>query len=468
VTLGTGDPYDGVVIPGFSSFPSSATQNNRVPAANPGNNACAGNPCTGLFAPNLPKGYVNTTVQLQPRVGVAYQVLPATVVRAAVGRFISNKGLLDNIFPGGNSPFQPTVTVSNVSVDNPGASLTPTIEPAITLTSLNKNLVPPTRWNWNLTVEHEIARWHSVFQVAYVGARGLHNWDVIDINQPQAGAQQANPGVNLQALRPYKGFASIQQEQSGVSSTYDALQASWTSRFTSGSSIGVSYTLSKSMDSSSNYRDIVPDAYNTTNLWAPSEYDARHVLIVNGLYALPFFRNEHNLLGETLGGWQLSGNVQAQTGVPCGIGTSNDYAGVGEVGSFGCGSEGEFWVKNGNPRNLGHFAGASATGGQWFATTNSDGSKIFSQPAAGTFNLQQGVRNDIYQPGLQNWNLALIKSFPITEGSGFEFRAEAYNFINHPNLAGPNLNPTSSQFGEVTSKTTSNPRTLQVGARFHF
>lgn len=468
VTLGTGNPYDGVVIPGFSSFPSSATQNNRVPAATPSNGECAGQPCTGLFAPNLPKGYVNTTVQLQPRLGIAYQVLPTTVVRAGVGRFISNKGLLDNIFPGGNSPFQPTVTVSNVSVDNPGASLTPTIEPAITLTSLNKNLVPPTRWNWNLTVEHEIAPLHSVFQVGYVGGRGLHNWDVIDINQPAMGALQANPGINVQYLRPYKGFASIQQEQSGVSSSYHALQASWTSRFTSGSSIGVSYTYSKSMDSSSNYRDIVPDAYNTTNLWGPSEYDARHVLIVNGLYALPFFNKEHNLLGEALGGWQLSGNVQAQTGVPCGIGTNTDYAGVGEVGSFGCGSEGEFWVKNGNPKNLGHFAGAAGTGGQWFATANSDGSPIFTAPAAGTFNLQQGVRDDIYQPGLQNWNLAMIKGFPINEGTGFEFRAEAYNFINHPNLAGPQLTPTSSQFGLVTGKTTSNPRTLQVGLRFHF
>ncbi|MFC5862735.1 Plug and carboxypeptidase regulatory-like domain-containing protein [Acidicapsa dinghuensis] len=468
VTLGTGNPYDGVVIPGFSSFPGSATQNNRVPAATASNDECAGQPCTGLFAPNLPKGYVNTTVQVQPRVGIAYQLFPRTVIRAGAGRFISNKGLLDNIFPGGNSPFQPTVTVTNVSVDNPGASLTPTVEPPITLTTLNNHLVPPTRWNWNLTVEHELRPLQSVFQVAYVGARGLHNWDVVDINQPAVGAQQANPGVQLAALRPYKGFASIQQEQSGVSSTYDALQASWTTRFRSGSSIGAAYTYSKSMDSSSNYRDIVPDSYNTSNLWGPSEYDVRHVLIVNGLYALPFFKNEHNLAGETLGGWQLSGNVQAQTGTPCGIGTNTDYAGVGEVGSFGCGSEGEFYVKNGNPKVLGHFAGAAATGAAWFATTNSDGSKIFTAPTAGTFNLQGGIRDEVYQPGLQNWNLAMIKAFPVTEGTGFEFRAEAFNFINHPNLAGPNLNPTSSQFGLVTGKTTSNPRTLQVGLRFHY
>jgi hypothetical protein len=474
VTLGTGNPYDGVVIPGFSSFPSSATANNRVPAATASNNACAGQPCTGLFAPGLPKQYVGATTEVQPRLGVAYQVFPNTVVCAGGGRFISNKGLLDNVFPGGNSPFQPTVTVSNVSVDNPGAGLSTTIQPPIQFTTLNKNLTPPSRWNWNVTIEQEISPLHSVFQVGYVGARGLHNWEVVDINQAPVGALVNNPGINLQYLRRYKGFTSIQQEQSGVSSSYNALQTSWNSHFRSGSSMGVSYTWSKSMDNSSNYNNIVPDTYNTSNLWAPSEYDSRHVLVVNGLYALPYFHGQRNLKGEMLGGWQLSGNVQAETGAPCGVGTNNDYAGVGEVGNYGCGgTEGQFWVKNGTPTHLGHFAGASGTGGSWFATTIG-GSPIFTQPTAGTFNLQHGVRNSIYQPGIQNWNLALIKPFPITERSSFEFRAEAYNFINHPNLspAGQpgslNLTPTSSQFGLVTGKSTTNPRTLQVGGRIHF
>ena len=49
-------------------------------------------------------------------------------IRAGAGRFVTNKGIIDNIFPSGNSPFQPTVTVNNVSVDNPGAALNPTVE----------------------------------------------------------------------------------------------------------------------------------------------------------------------------------------------------------------------------------------------------------------------------------------------------------------------------------------------------
>jgi len=470
ITLGTGDAYNGVVIPGLSSFPSGATQNNRVPAANPSNNACAGQPCTGLFAPNLSRRYVHNTTQAQPRIGFAYQVLPKTVVRAGLGRFVTNKGLLDNIFPGGNSPFQPTVTVSNVSVDNPGAHLTTGVEPAITLTTLNSHLVPPSRWNWNLAVEQEFTSLHSVFQISYVGAKGLHNWEVIDINQAPVGALQAAPaGTSIQYLRPYKGFASIQQEQSGVNSTYHSLQTSWNTTLASGTSVGISYTWARAMDGSSNYRDIVPDSYSDNKyLWGPSEYDVRHTFIANFLYALPFFAEKHNLAGELLGGWQLSGNVQAQTGTPCGIGTSNEYAGVGEVGSFGCGTEGQFWVKNAQPSMQKKFGGATGTGGKWFSTTYGNNEPIYTQPAAGTFFEQRGVRDNIYGPGLQNWNLALIKSFPIRESIGFEFRAEAYNFINHPNLANPNFTPTASSFGQVTSKTTSNPRTLQVGARVHF
>ena len=471
VTLGSGNAYDGMVIPGLSSFPSAAVQHG-VAAATASNNECAGNPCTGLFAPSLPKQYIASTTQTQPRVGIAYQVYPNLVVRAGAGSFVSTKGLLDNVFPGGNSPFQPTETVYSTGstdlVDNPGVSITPGIEPALTITSLNRHLVPPTRWNWNFTVEQSIPQAQSVFQIAYVGAHGYHNWNVLDINQAQAGALQANPTVkNVSALRPYLGFTSIQQEQSGVNSTYNALQASWTSHFRGGSSLGVSYTFSKSMDGGSNYRDIVPDTYNMSNLWGPSEYDIRHAFVINYLYALPFFINQHNLAGETLGGWQLSGNVQAQTGEPCGVGLNTDYAGVQEVGSFGCGSEGEFWVKNGNP-SLPHGFAGYGSGAHWFTTTNAAGTAVFTAPAAGTFNLQRGVRDSIYQPGLQNWNIALIKTFPITEGSAFEFRAEAYNFINHPYLSGPNFTPTSSLFGEVTNKGTSNPRTLQVGARIHF
>ncbi len=434
----------------------------RVLAAS--NSICDGASCNSLFNSSLSQTYINTANPIQPRLGVAYEINPKTVIRSGVGRFVTRMGLLDNVFPGGNSPFQPFVTVTNVSVDNPGAALTTGTAAPLHLISSTLNAEsqgPPEAWNWNVTVERQLPL-SSVLSIAYVAHRGLHAWQVYDINEPQPGALQAAPaGTNPTYLRPYKGFAAIQEEESVVNSMYNSLQLYWSRRFKGGSSFGVTYTLSKSMDGGSNYRDIVPDTYNTSNLWGPSEYDTRHMVLINYIYDLPFFKSQHNLAGKMLGGWEIAGTAQFQTGSPCGIGTNNDFAGVGEFGSFGCGSEGQFWTLSGTPTiNTGAFAGATG-GPQKYFTAN------VTQPTPGTFNLQSGVRDSVYQPGLQDWNLALIKTFAINDRTGFQFRAEAYDFINHPNLSGPQLTPTSSQFGEITSKT-GLARNLQLSLRFYF
>ena len=308
--------------------------------------------------------------------------------------------LLDNVFPGGNSPFQPFVTVNNVSVDNPGNRSSPA-PPLPSTTTLNPNLKQPVGWNWNITLEAQMPL-KSVLSVAYVGHRGYHAWQVYDINQVQAGTLQAYPGVNINLLRPYKGYAAIQEEESTVNSLYDGFQLSWNRRFANGFMFGLSYTLSKSLDNGSNYRDIVPDTYNTSNLWGPSEYDTRHILIINYQYHLPFFKEQRTLAGKLLGGWDIVGQAQFQTGTPCGVGSSQDFAGVSttDIGSFGCGSEGQFWVENGTPNITGGFAGpvTNSSSPTWF-TNNANGTPIFTKPVAGTFNLQPGVRDSIYGPG---------------------------------------------------------------------
>ena len=115
--LGTGNPYDGMVIPGRSSFPSSAAEHGVVGATpETDDTACAGGPCTSLFAPHLHDGYVNTSYVTQPRVGFAYQIYPETVFRGGFGDFATRMGLLDNIFPGGNPPFQPFIAVNAIAI----------------------------------------------------------------------------------------------------------------------------------------------------------------------------------------------------------------------------------------------------------------------------------------------------------------------------------------------------------------
>ncbi len=446
VIVGTGNAYDGMVIPG-NQWPGNACGH--------GVTAACGTQYNSLFH-GYPSGYANTTAQFQPRVGLAYSLNDKTVVRAGIGRYLTRMGLLDNIFPGANSPFQPFVTVANVSVDNPAASLGSAEQAAITVTTIARNMKPPSAWNWNFTVQHQTV-WKSVIEVAYVGHRGLNVPEVLDINQPQAGTVVS--GVNANYARPYKGFAAIQMEMSAASSMYNSLQANWNRRFANGFSFGASYTLSKSNDNS------------TANMWGPSEYDTRHIVAISYVYTLPFFKDASHMTGRLLGGWQISGVNQFQTGTPCGVFVSNDVAQVGEVGSLGCGqTSGQFANVNGTPSILGQFAGGAgaASSNQYFATTNSSGQAIFTSPATGTFNTQTGIRGLIYQPGFQDWNLGLYKKFAINEKNGLEFRAEAFDVNNHPNWSGvASFNPTSSVFGKVTSKT-GLARNLQLSLRYAF
>jgi hypothetical protein len=417
----------------------------------------------------LPSYYSNIHYdQIQPRLGVAWQLSDKMVLRAGGGRYYSRLGVSDSIFLGGNSPFQPTASVSNGIVDNPGGA-TQNIFP-LTLTNQDRIYKNPESFLWNTMIERQTP-WDTVLTVGYVGRRGLHGQRERDVNQLQSGTLQANAGINPDYLRPYKGYAVLRTTNNDANSMYNSFQINWTKRFAHGVGFGVAYTLSASNDDGSNQRDIIPDAYNAHSLWGPSEFDTRHVLIVNYIWDIPLFRDHSKLSGKLLGGWQLSGVTQFQTGTPCGVGTNDDFAGAGSLGSFGCGSEGQFWNVNGNPTIKGQFAKTSNDPALWFATTNPDGTPIFTAPKAGTFN-QQSVRDLIYGPGLQNWNLSLFKKFLITETSGFEFRADAFNFVNHPNLAaighsgGLDLNPKDGAFGKVTGK--ESERNLQLSLRFYF
>ena len=459
----TGSPtidqlYNGMVIPG-TGFPSSAQ--GHVPEASSGL-------YNGLFR-GAPDHYSDIQWgQVQPRLGFAYQLNDKTVLRAGGGRFFTRLGVSDSIFLGGNPPFQPNASVTNGIADNPGGGGTNNVP--LVVTTQGRNFKNPEAWNWNFTVERELP-FKSMVSLAYVGRRGLHLQRESDINQPTTAVVAANPGVNLAALRPYLGFGSIRETDNVASSLYNALQATWNRRFSNGLLFGFSYTLSKSMDNGSNQRDVVPNTYDPNSLWGPSEFDARHIFIANYLYQLPFFRQQQGFIGRVLGGWQVSGISQFQTGTPCGVAGGSDYAGVGLDSNFGCGVNGQYWIVNGKPKIIGTF-GAN---GQWFSTTNPDGSPIFTKPAAGTFNTQR-VRDLIYQPGFQNWNMGLFKAIPVNERLRFQFRAEAFNVWNHPNWGGGSgggvqFNPTSSTFGKVTTKgggVGGGERNLQLSLRMEF
>jgi len=464
--------YNGMVIPG-SSFPSNAS--NHFPEASSGL-------YNGLFR-GVPDHYSDIQWNdIQPRVGIAYQLNNKTVIRAGGGRFFTRLGVSDSIFLGGNPPFQPNASVSFGSVDNPGGSGTNAVP--LVVTTQSKAFKNPESWAWNFTVERQLP-WNSIVSVGYVAHRGLHQQREADINQPTLAQRAANPTANINAVRPYQGYGTIRRTDNVANSIYNSLQVNWSRRFKAGLQFGASYTLSKSMDNGSNQRDVVPDTYDISMLWGPSEFDVRHIFVANYLYQLPFLHNRNDFLGKALGDWQISGIVQYQTGTPCNaIQGGQDYAGIGQDANFGCGNNGQFWTLNGNPSLVKAFG----PNGQWFQTclvavsagqTCPDGTtpgttdeRIFRPPVKGTF-VTQRVRDILYQPGLENWNMGLFKSFPITERYGLQFRAEAFNVWNHPNWNNPSLNPSNlSTFGKVLTKGSGSSgngeRNLQLSLRFYF
>ena len=419
--------------------------------------------------------------QWQPRAGLAYRLNEKTVLRAGGGRFFTRLGVSDSVFLGGNPPFQPTANVTFGNADNPGGNSANSLP--LTVTTQSRDFKNPEAWNWNFTVERELP-WHSIVTVGYVGRRGLHLQRESNINQPTPQTVQAaiaaNGGasVNLDDIRPYKGYNSIRETDNVASSRYNSLQVTWNHRFSGGLHFGVVYTLSKATDDGSNQRDIIPDTYYAHNLWGPSEFDTRHVFISNFLYELPFLKGNTHLVGKTLGGWQVSGLIQYQSGTPTSIGRGTDYAGVGLDGSL-AGGIGEYWVYNGSGLNyqktMAHNSGNSDQ--NWWiypfneanCPPNGAGCTLkWSAPPAGTFNLQNGIRDMIYNPGFENWNLGLFKKFAIRESVGFQFRAEAFDAFNHPNWNGVGTDPTNlTTFMKVTSKS-NDVRNLQLSLRFYF
>src|SRR6201999_1052125 len=104
----------------------------------------------------------------------------------------------------------------------------------------------------------------------------------------QPGTKQANPGVTDDALRPYRGFSAILQDTNAGSSMYNALQLSLKRRMSRGLLVGVAYTWSKSMDFGSSPGYELPNVYDNSANYGPSDFDIRNVLVVNYVWDIPY------------------------------------------------------------------------------------------------------------------------------------------------------------------------------------
>lgn len=420
-----GDPYNGIVLPG-AGFPDSAR--GRIPAELVPN-------VNRLFS-NQPRSLINDSQgAFAPRVGVAYRVAKGTVIRTGFGAFYHRTLFLSSsLF--GNPPHQLTQGVTNGSVDAPGGATRR--EFPFQVRALDRVYAYPTAYTYSFSLQRQLPL-SVLLDLAYVGKNSINLRRSRNLNQLPVGTVQRNPGVNPDALRPFHGLGLIDWAEHTGRANYHSFQLSADRRFSNGFGFGLSYTWSKNIDNTA-----TPwDAYNMEITRGLSSLDRPHLLNLNFIYELPLFRSN-----RYLGGWQVSGVIFYRAGNPLSVLDATDTAGVGP------GSGAQPWNVTGSTE----VTGERGINLPWF---NRD---AFSRPAAGTFG-NAGV-SILRGPSFQNWDAALFKNFRLTERFNAQFRAEAFNFPNHPVLANPVVDPRNGAFGRIQSK--SNERNLQLGLKLLF
>jgi len=240
-----GDRYNGIVLPGTGFIGDG---NSLVVAQDPRVQA--------LFR-DQPRGFSQMHYdEIEPRGGVAYAINEKTIARASGGVFHNRVTLNDSTLLGGNPPFQPMVTVANTSADLPGGASGGATDLPFGIQGQDVVFRHPTAYMYSAGVQREIP-FGFVVDVSYVGRKGKYLQRERNINQLAAGTLQANPGVNIAALRPYLGYGAIRISENSGRSTYNSLQISADRRYSHGLKVGAAYTLSKSEDNSSDKRNVV-------------------------------------------------------------------------------------------------------------------------------------------------------------------------------------------------------------------
>jgi hypothetical protein len=123
------------------------------------------------------------------------------------------------------------------------------------------------------------------------------------------------------------------------------------------------------------------------------------------------------------------------------VATAEDFAGIGS-------SDAQPWEVTGDPklpRGERKFSVSTSDSNFYFRTTNASGGAMFATPASGTFSRTQTRNSLLYNPGFQNWNLAVFKDFTLRENQRIQFRSEFFNWPNHPNWGGADANPRSGR-----------------------
>jgi hypothetical protein len=302
---------------------------------------------------------------------------------------------------------------------------------------------------WNLGVEKSLSS-SLLLEVAYAGTKGTKLTERVNINQaPLPDPRNITP---VASRRPYQNFGDILSANWQENSIYNGLQTRLEKRLSGGLSLLAGYTWSHSIDTASRGSggSWHQNAYELRADRGSSDFDVRHRLTASYIYELPFGRGRRFMNGagsianRVVGGWALNGISSLMTGNYYSVTVTGDRANVGG-----------FPFQRANRSCEGNLAHGSRTIDRYFDTS------CFSLTPLGTFG--NSGRNIIEVPGLNNWDVCVVKDTPVTERLRAQFRLELFNVFNHSQFNIPDLNVDSAFFGAI--RTARDPRQTQLALK---
>ncbi len=494
-----------------------------------------------------------------PRVGIAWSPTTKVTVRTGYGLYYDRGEFFSELSPsaggGYNGPFGvtlqppfvlPVTVADNASFSQPFGPTKPAPPPtsAAAFQALLPNIAQltsgnfapgnyfgpyafggydasnklPYSENWTFDLQLQPVN-NLLFDMSYVGNRGVHNVLPIPFNQPGI-ATPSHPingqiysygynvntyepiasytGGNTDLRVPYVGYSpnSVLYKAEGVSS-YNAFQLQIRKRMSNGLQLTASYTWSHSLDEQSGLGLFYNgnDPLNPHSGYASSDFDRTHVFIVNYLYQVPQFKTGRNLLNKAVSGWFISGQTIAQSGQPY-----NVYDYTGSIAS-------QYYSNNDGITNptVPLKAGATVGSAQLQGTLGPNpGRPVLdknaftiptlapgqngvppcdSQGVCDTFESSygNGGRNIFRGPFQFRWDTSVGKEFAIRERYRLRLSIDAFNLLNHPSYDTPNNDVSFYRFGNppslystphgslgIIQHTIGSPRFIQLQAHFVF
>ena len=431
----------------------------------------------GSFVPVTTETATNPSLRnWDPRIGLAYDPFAnhKTSIRASFGMFhnvvysrdlnywlqppfltatqTSAQGLaypllFSNLGPGNNSITVPTNgSLSITNGDYYGVHST------------------PYQMQWNLNIQREVME-NTVFTIGYVGSHNLHMFIQRDFNYPipfigPSGRLTFSNASGVPNPRLDPQYNSLQMADNLADSHYHALQTSLDHRFSHGWQTQVSYTFSKSIDNGSGTYGldgggIASNPFNVALDRGLSNFNRTNNFRLSGTYSIPGRFN--GFFGQIVNGWQLTGVFGYLSGAPANpaSATNRVFTGTGSNTGrpdfvSGCNLYSGFQTLN-----------------AWFNTA------CFALQPQGTYG--NAGRDIIIGPNLWNLDDSLTKDFKVTKISEqfrVQFRAEAFNILNHPSFQNPNTTifagtALNASAGKITA-TNSSPRQIQLALKIVF